>query len=114
MLFGRPPVYITKRSWSWKKSWLHHRPITIHCAAKFSSQWNNDRWYYFSRSFSTVIAVYLWNGTRWVNSYYGSLIRSHRQARDRSVTVSMPLSDAMARFYRWIAIRTLVPFDQQR
>ena len=24
MLFGRPLVYITKRSWSWKKSWLHH------------------------------------------------------------------------------------------
>ena len=32
--------------------------------------------------FSTEIAIYLWNGTRWFHSCYGTLIRNHRRRID--------------------------------
>jgi len=67
--------------------------------------------------FSTEIAVYLVNSTRYVYDYYGSLIGSHRESIDPSVPMTLSdleRRDARGKIFQTISVITLVPFGLGR
>jgi len=116
----RPSVpHVVLRSGRW-----HHCSIVVflepHCSYKISRGIPQRGIIYtrvFMKSgFSTEIALYLVNGKRWAHGYYGSLLGSDRY--DRLVSVPVALRDRERRNargpFRWISIRTLVPFDLEQ